>query len=217
LGVVIVSRISWWAPLLALALVACGQKHSVDKPIAEVYTALASMPADADAMALATIFPGTSYYVDPASASKVVWHFQRKGADYGRYVAELAADGPARTTVTTHFEEGESETNLSFLRDIARIAGDASVTAALEGKAVDRAAVQAEIRQHIASNPMAAQMATIQTVSDEMDRMAPPDTCKTGTPEEMNRLACQRHGHTIDANGVITRSDTGQVVNSTDE
>jgi hypothetical protein len=213
-----VRKFAWLAPWVALALAACGQKQSVDKPMAEVYSTLTSLPADADAMALATTFSDTAYFVEPAGDSKVVWHFQRNGADYGRYVAELSADGPAKTTVTTHFENGSIDSNLGFLRDVAKIASAASVTAALEGHAVDRSGVQSQISQLIASNPVAAQVQVIETVSDRMDQMAPPDTCKYGTPKEMNRPACQRHGHDINGDtGVITRSDTGQVVNSTDQ
>jgi hypothetical protein len=200
-----------------LALAACGQSQSVDKPMAEVYMTLSSLPADADAMSLATaVLPGTSYWVEPVGANKIVWHFKREAGEYGRYVAELSEDGPGKTTVATHFEDGETGANMAFLRDIAKLAGDASIRAALTGQPVDRAAVQAQIRQQIASNPVAAQIATIETVSDEMHRMAPPDKCKTGTSAEMNSWVCQKHGHTIDANGVIRRSDTGAIETSTE-
>src|SRR6478672_3529202 len=125
-----VSKFRWFAALVALALAACGQSQSVEKPMAEVYATLTSLPADADAMALATTFSGTAYYVEPAGDNKVVWHFQHNGADYGRYVAELSASGPKTTKVTTHFENGSIDSNLGFLRDIAKIAGEASVRAA---------------------------------------------------------------------------------------
>ena len=32
----------------------------------------------------------------------------------------------------------------------------------------------------------------MESVADEMDRMAPPDKCKTGTPKEMNSWVCQK-------------------------
>lgn len=211
-------QFAWLAPLVALALAACGQSQSVDKPMAEVYSTLTSMPAEADAMPLATTFSGTAYYVEPAGDNKVVWHFTRGGGDYGRYVAELAPDGPGKTKVTTHFENGNIDSNLGFLRDIAKLASEASVRAALEGHAVDRSGVQSQISQMIASNPVASQVQVIETVSDRMDQMAPPDPCKYGSPKEQNSYVCQRHGHDINGDtGVITRSDTGQVVNSTDQ
>ena len=81
---------------------------------------------------------------------------------------------------------------LKFLDEIATIAGDASVAAALEGRAVDRSGVQAKIRERIAGDPMASMATTMESVADEMDRMAPPDRCKTGTPKEMNSWVCQK-------------------------
>lgn len=207
-------RKMWLAPLAALVLAACGQTQSVDRPLPEVLTTLSSLPGDANAMSLATSFPGTSYWVEP-TADKVIWHFTRESGEYGRYVAELDADGPSKTTVTTYIEEVGSDANLAFLRDIAKVAGDASVAAALEGRAVDRIAVENQIHKMIADNPVAAQMAAIQTVAEEMNRMAPPDTCKTGTAEQRNSWVCQKHGHTIDANGTIRRADTGEVETDT--
>lgn len=209
---------AWFAPVtaLALALAACGQSQSVDKPIGEVYATLSSLPADADAMSIATAaFPGTSFWAEPAAGNKIVWHFKRDAGEYGRYVAELSEDGPNRTTVRTWFEDGD-DSALPFLRDIARSAGDASIKAALTGQPVDQSAIQAQVRQVIASNPVAAQVAVIETVSDRMDKMAPPDKCKTGTTQEMNSWVCQKHGHTIGADGVIRRADTGEIETSTD-
>jgi hypothetical protein len=176
---------------MALALAGCGKSQTVEKPMAQVAMTLSSMPGDADAMSLATAMPGTSYWVEPTS-NKVVWHFMRPSGEYGRYVAELSEAGSDKTRVTTHFEDGPADPNLRFLDDIATIAGDASVAAALDGRAVDRSGVQAKIRERIASDPMASQVEVIEHVADEIDRMAPPDTCKTGTPKEMNSWVCQK-------------------------
>jgi hypothetical protein len=207
----------WFAPLTALALVGCGKSQTIDKPMAQVSMMLSSLPGDADAMSLATTMPGTSYWVEP-TANKVIWHFVRQSGEYGRYVVELSESGSEKTRVTTHFEDGPADRGLKFLDEIATIAGDASVAAAVEGRAVDRSAVQAKISQRIASDPMASMATTMESVADEMDRMAPPDTCKTGTPKQMNSWVCEKHGHTINGDtGVITESDTGRVVNSTDE
>src|SRR6185295_17694900 len=146
-----------------------------------------------NALSLATSYPGTSYYVEPGD-QKVTWHFARVGTgEYGRYVAEISEDGPNKSTVSTHFEDGPADPTLSFLDKVAEIAMDASVTAALQGKAVDKSAVQSQIAQQMVSNPIAAQTAVIETVSDEIDRQAPPDTCKTGTPKEQNSWVCQKH------------------------
>lgn len=181
----------WITLLMALAMTGCGNFQTVDKPAAQVYMTLSSLPTEADAMSLATTVPGTSYWVEPA-ANKVVWHFMRPNGEYGRYVVELSEAGSDRTRVRTRFEDGPADPGLRFLDEIATIAGDASVAAALQGRAVDRGAVQAAINQHIASDPMAAMATTMENVADEMDRMAPPDRCKTGTPKEMNSWVCQK-------------------------
>jgi hypothetical protein len=193
----VVRRI-WVAPLVALALAGCGKSQTVNKPVAEVQTTLLSLPPDADAMPLANVLPGSSYWVEPL-AGKIVWHFTHQGSEYGRYVAELSEDGASKTTVTTHFEDGPGDPAMSFLDKIATIAGDASISAAIQGHAVDRSGVQAAIQQQIAGNPVAAQVQTIETVADEMDKMAPPDRCKTGTPKEMNSWVCQKE-YAMEAN-----------------
>lgn len=177
--------------VMALALAGCGKSQTVDKPLAQVLVTLSSLPGDADAMSLATTMPGTSFWVEPG-ANKVVWHFMHQSGEYGRYVAELSEAGADRTRVSTHFEDGPAAPNMRFLDDIAKIAGDASVAAALEGHAVDRSGVQAKIRERIGSDPVASQVEVIEHVADEMDRMAPPDTCKTGTPKEMDSWVCQK-------------------------
>jgi len=206
-------KLVWFAPLSALALVGCSETQSVDKPLADVQTMLVSLPSDANAMPLATRFPGTSYYVEPAT-NKVVWHFVREGTgEYARYVAELSEDGPGKTSVSTYLEDGPADSNLSFLDDVAKLAGDASVAAALHGTPVDRSAVQQQIAQQMVNNPLAAQITTIETVADEMDRLAPPDKCKTGTQKEMNSWVCQKHGKNINGDtGVITDAETGEVI-----
>ena len=177
--------------VIALALAGCGKSQTVEKPPAQVLMTLSSLPGDADAMSLATTMPGTSYWVEPG-ANQVVWHFMRQSGEYGRYVAELSEAGTNKTRVTTHFEDGPADPGLKFLDEIAVIAGDASVAAALQGQAVDRSGVQAKIGQRIASDPMASMATTMESVADEMDRMAPPDKCKTGTPKEMNSWVCQK-------------------------
>jgi hypothetical protein len=200
--------------LPALTLAACGADTlTVDKPFAEVYATLISLPGDANAMSLATSYPGTSYYVEPAD-HKVTWHFVRDGkGEYATYVAELTEDGPNKTKVSTHLEDGPADTNLSFLDKVAKIAADASVAAALGSGQVDKSAVQQQIAQQMVSDPLAAQTAAIETVSDEMDKEAPPDTCKTGTPKEQNSWVCQKHGTDINGDtGEIKDAETGEVV-----
>ena len=183
------------APLMALLLAACGNTHRVERPIGEVFANLSNLPAEADAMSLATQFPGTRYWA-AEEGNKVIWHFAQGDREYGRFVAELTEAGPGATEVNTRFEaDGASE--LAFLRDIAEAAADASLVAALEQRPVDRAAVQARIRELATSNPMGAQVATIKTVSDQIDAMAPPDPCESDDFDTRERCLQMEHlrGH----------------------
>ena len=176
------NRTPGFAALAALLLASCGQDQSqtVDLSVAEVQTLLLQLPGDADAMSLATRYPGTSYRVEPA-ADQVVWIFMRDGTgEYGRYIAELSADGPNKTIVTTRFNDGPADPNLTFLDDVAKIAADASVAAALQARPVDMATVQNEITQTMMKNPMAAHTAAVETVSDE-----PPDPCDDPSREDL--------------------------------
>ena len=167
-------KINRMAPLLALLLIAaCSDGRRVERSLTDVHATLSSLPADADAMSLATTFPGTGYYLEP-DGGRLVWHFTHQGKDYGRFVATLSEDGPGATTVSTHFEDAsdaDAATNLDFLRKVARSVGEASIAAALEGRAVDRPALQQRITEWVKADPMAAHSAAIATVGAEMDRI----------------------------------------------
>jgi hypothetical protein len=164
-------------PLLALLLAACGSNaQRVEQPIGEVFASLADMRSDANAMPLATRLPGTRSQVEQTE-SEVVWRFTQHGEEYGRFIAALAADGPAATNVTTRYEPVPNRGDLAFLHNVAQAAGEASVAAALAQQPVDMAALEQQISQIAVTNPVAAQIAVIETVSDEMDARAPPDPC----------------------------------------
>lgn len=174
----------------ALLLAACGQSTTrVEQPRIDVYAMLSSLPADANAMPLAMIYPGSSYYLDPLP-DRLVWRFTHEGIEYGRMIAEVAADGDKATEVTTYFEDvrdNPAVERFAFLRDTARIAAEASLTAALERRAVDQSAVRAAIDQVYAKNLVAAQMKNIETISARMDEMAPPRSEDSDDPEVRRR------------------------------
>ena len=178
--------------VMALALAGCGKSQTVEKPVAQVlYDAVE--PARRRGRDVA----GDHHARAPVTGSsrrpnKVVWHFMRQSGEYGRYVAELSEAGANKTTVTTHFEDGPADPNLRFLDDIATIAGDASVAAALEGHAVDRSGVQAKIRERIASDPVASQAKSWNMSPTRWTEWPRPTRCKTGTPKEMNSWVCQK-------------------------
>ena len=178
---------------------------------------LSSLPGDADAMSLATTMPGTSYWVEP-TANKVVWHFMRQSGEYGRYVVELSEAGSEKTRVTTHFEDGPADPEPALPRRHRDDRRGCQRRRGAGGSCGRPQRVQAKIRERIASDPMASQVEVIEHCGRRDESDGPARQCKTGTPKEMNSWVCQKRGHTINGDtGVITESDTGRVVNSTDE
>ena len=175
----------------SLSLAACDNAERVERPYADVYATLASMPAEADVMDLATTFPGTDSWLENRPG-QLTWHFTHEGKDYGRFLVTLAEDGASATKVSTSFEEANdaaASARLGFLRQMARKAGEASVAAALTGRPADRTALQQEMTQLIMSDPMAAQVAVIETVGSEMDRLAPEDPCDSD--DRVRRERCE--------------------------
>ena len=165
-------RVACLAPIAALLLLAaCNDGQRIERPLTDVHASLVSMPAGADVMSSATVFPGTAYYLQP-DGGRLIWHFTLNGKDYARFVATLREDGPSATSVSTQLEpvDDADAKNLEFLRDIARIAGEASVAAALSGRPADREAIENRIVEQVARDPLSAQTAVIETVHSEMDR-----------------------------------------------
>lgn len=162
----------------ALLLAACGKSETrIEQPSIDVYAMLSSLPPDANALPLAMSYPGSSFYLDP-QPDKLVWHFTHRGIEYGRMIAEVTPDGANAADVSYYFEEvrdNPAVEQFHFLRDVARIAAEASVKAALEKRPVDQAAVQAGIDKVYADNPVANQMKMIDTIATRMEEMAPPD------------------------------------------
>lgn len=176
-----------WVGLVAAAmlLAACGKSSTrVEQPFVDVYGLLAGLPAEANAMPLATDYPGSSVALEPRT-DQLIWHFTHQGIEYGRMIAEIAKDGEQATKVTTHFEDVRDNpvvAKFDFLRKTARIAAEASLAAALGRHSVDQVAVRAEINQVYAANPVAMQMKTFEGISEQMSKMAPPDPSESDDP-----------------------------------
>ena len=114
------SRMRWVAALAALALGSCGSSINVEQSATEVLTTLASLPAESDAIGLATAFPGAGSYVEPLP-DKVTWHFTHNGQEYGRFVAALNANGETSTSVSTDFEQLQAGPYPAFLGRVAEM------------------------------------------------------------------------------------------------
>lgn len=160
-------------------LAACtGAERVVNEPMASVSAKLLAMPQASDATKFALQTPETSVYVAP-EGDRVVWHFTQRGRDYCRFYAELREDGASKTRVRTRSElapdaadaivaEGGRRPDHSYLCNMARLAGEESVAATLQGRPVDNQAMLRRVRVAVAANPLAVG----RTASDAMDEAA---------------------------------------------
>ena len=170
-----------------------GTEQVVNEPITSVAAKLVAMPQASDATRFALQVAESAVYVAPQSepdGESLVWHFTQRGRDYCRFYAELRQDGAAKTRVRTHSElasdaadaivaEGGKRPDHTYLCNMARLAGEESVSATLQGRPVDNEAMLRRIRVAVAANPLAVG----RTAADAMDdaaRMMKADNAARG-------------------------------------
>lgn len=185
----------------ALLLAACsGRERVVAEPLDMVRAKLAMMPDEADALYLGIQGASVGYHLE-SGADALVWHFTKDGADYCRYTARLVAVGPSKTRVSTRAEYvtdaadaavagGAARPDYSYLCDVARIATDESVAAALESRPADTNAVFKRIGATVAANPtgmMRSVEAALAEAESEMETYEPYDPCA----EDIGSRACR--------------------------
>jgi hypothetical protein len=176
-------------------LTACSgeSQHIANEPLSAVYSKLTSMPKNADVMDLAKQAAGTDYYLQP-DGGELVWHFRMNGNDYCRLVARLEENSPTTTRVTTRAEDaaeaaeaavakGGERPDYRYLCNVARIAGEESVTATLEGRPAQTAAIWDEIRKYVATNPMAVMGAANAAMDEAIRNAKSEDPSKSDDPK----------------------------------
>ena len=155
-----------------------GTERVVNEPLASISAKLVAMPQASDATRFALQVPESSVYVAP-EGDRVVWHFTQRGRDYCRFYAELRQEGAAKTRVRTRSEiaadaadaivaEGGRRPDHTYLCNMARLAGEESVAATLQGRPVDSEAMLRRIRVTVAADPLAVG----RTAADAMDEAA---------------------------------------------
>ena len=159
--------------LLALLLLAgCSETQRIDRPIGDVRTTLVSLPQQSNAMDFSQVYRETDTILED-QGNRLIWHFRRNGLDYARYTVELEADGDSATNITSNFETADDASDadqLGFLRNLARKAAEASVAAALAGRAVNQAEFQQILQQEAVNNPTSFAKTSMKSASDAMDR-----------------------------------------------
>ena len=182
-------------------LVACsgGAERVVNEPLVSVAAKLVAMPQASDATRFALQTPESSVYVAPENepdGERVVWHFTQRGQDYCRFYAELRQEGAAKTRVRTRSEiasdaadaivaEGGKRPDHTYLCNMARLAGEESVAATLEGRPVDNEAMLHRIRVAVAADPLAVG----RTAADAMDEAARTMKADASSRPDLGRTA----------------------------
>jgi len=155
---------------LCLVLAACSP--GVDKTVAQtndlVLVTLTGMPGDTDVFSMAKQFPNTAYQMSQTSDS-VTWNFSQNGTEACRFTAKITPKDARSSRVTTSLEDVSSGGE-RYLCNVVKIVGEESVSAALDGRAADKAKVQDQLKRYLISDFGAM----TESVSKRMDEMAPP-------------------------------------------
>jgi hypothetical protein len=146
------NRTKWLMVLSVLALSGCGELfgRSLNQPSGVVTNQLYRMSPGADLMRLPEQFPGARMRVESKDGN-VVWTYSLRGKDACRFTAHVSPSGDSVTTVWTEVETLENE-NAKYLCITAKIAGDESVTATLDGREADTKKVQGELAAALVGN-----------------------------------------------------------------
>ena len=130
-----------------------GVNRTVDKPIDEVR---AMIQANESALMLTHYFPSANHKSE-LLADGVQWKFTLNDREYARMVISLGPEDAQSTVVSTSFEEVNEAIGpgLPFLRRTAQITSEEILTATLDGRPIDHAQLQEQIKVLAAKDPQA--------------------------------------------------------------
>jgi hypothetical protein len=174
-----------------ILLAACSGRnsHVAAEPLNDVRRRLIAIPAQANVLPVAMQAAGTSYWQE-SSDNPFVWRFAMNGHPYCTFYAELKEQGPGKTQVITWTERAEEaakaaaaaggdRADYSYLCDVARIAGEETVAAAVGNRPADEQIVLSQLRRNLVADPASA-MRSADAAMDEAIRDAPTslDPCE---------------------------------------
>lgn len=188
------------AACVLILLAGCSERQSLEaeQPIWTVHAQLASMPPASDVMDVSVQAPGATYQLESAG-NPLVWRFKIHGQDYCRFSVKLKEAGPNRTQVESWAEPVDDaaqaaarnlggKPDYGYFCNIARIAGQESVAATIEGRPADGKTIQKRIARKVATDPLSVTGASAAAM-DEAIRMTRPyrpceeapqgDACRT--------------------------------------
>lgn len=139
----------------AIILSACssGVSRTVERPVEEVR---AMIQANEQSLMLTHYFPSANHKSE-LSADGLVWRFTLNDRDYARMVITLNPVGGQSTSVASKFEAVNDAVGpgIPFLRKTARSAGEEILTATLEGRPINHAMLQDQLKIEAVKDPHA--------------------------------------------------------------
>jgi hypothetical protein len=139
----------------AIVLSACssGVSQTVEKPVNDVR---AMIQANEQSLMLTHYFPSANHKSE-LSADGLVWRFTLNDRDYARMVITLKPKNDQTTDVSTRFEDVNDAVGagIPFLRKTARATSDEVLVATFEGRPINHAKLQDELKAIAVSDPQA--------------------------------------------------------------
>ena len=141
--------------LAAAILSACssGVSRTVERPVDEVR---AMIQANEKSLMLTHYFPSANHKTELA-ADGLVWRFTLNDRDYARMVITLDPKDARSTSISSHFEEVNDAVGpgIPFLRKTAQATSEEILTATLEGRPINHAMLQDQLKIQAAKDPQA--------------------------------------------------------------
>ncbi len=112
--------------------------------------------ANEASLSLTHYFPSAGHVTEHAPDG-LVWRFTLNDRDYARMVITLHPEGAQQTSVSSRFEEVNDAVGpgIPFLRSTARATSEEILAATLEGRPVDHATLQEQLKIAAAKDPQA--------------------------------------------------------------
>jgi hypothetical protein len=141
--------------LAAVILSACssGVDRTVERPVDEVR---AMIQANEKSLMLTHYFPSANHKTELA-ADGLVWRFTLNDRDYARMVITLDPKDARSTSISSHFEDVNDAAGpgIPFLRKTAQATSEEILTATLEGRPINHAMLQDQLKIQAAKDPQA--------------------------------------------------------------
>lgn len=125
--------------------------HTVERPAAEVR---AMIQANENSLRLTHFFPSANHKTEH-EADGLVWRFTLNDRDYARMVIKLRPRDALSTRVTSRFETVNDAVGpaIPFLRRTARATSEEIIAATVEGRPVNHALLQDQLKVEAAKDP----------------------------------------------------------------